>query len=160
MQQVTKRSSGQEVRRPAHALGTDELGVIVGALYDISHRARRATPGDPVEPAGLRVLVAVQTSGSPRPSEVAQALQLDLSVVSRHVSSLVNDGQLLITPDPDDRRAHHISLTAKGEETIRTVVDNRRSAVGKVLASWPADDKARLTDLLRQLADDLAELNR
>jgi len=156
MQQVTNRGEG----RPPHALGTDELGIIVGSLYDISNRARRAVAGDPVEPAGLRVLVGVQSLGAPRPSELAQELQLDLSVISRHVRALTEAGHLTTTPDPDDKRAQRISLTDAGRDAIRKVVENRRSAIGSVLASWPAEDKTRLTELLRQLADDLAELNR
>ena len=137
-------------------LGHDELGVLVAALFDVANHARRATPGDPIEPAGTRLLVWVQILNSPRPSELAAELRLDLSTVSRHVRSLTNDGYLTCAPDADDRRAQRITLTPRGHEAIAAVVANRRRAIGQVIAHWPAEDRSRLTDLLRRLADDMA----
>jgi DNA-binding MarR family transcriptional regulator len=89
----------------------DDLGVLIRALYEVGGQARRASPGDPVEPAGMRVLVWVQALGSPRPSELAHELRLDLSTVSRHVSALVADGLLRSDPDAEDRRAQRLSVT-------------------------------------------------
>jgi hypothetical protein len=43
---------------------------------------------------------------------------------------------------------------------VKVVADSRRAVIGSALAHWPADDLTRLTELLRRLADDLAEANR
>ena len=137
-------------------VGDDELGVLVTALYDVANHARRGGHDDPVEPAGTRVLVWVQALGSPRPSELACKLRLDLSTVSRHVRALTTDGYLAVEKDAADGRAQRITLTDTGHEAIATVVANRRAAIGDVIAHWPAEDRTRLTELMRRLADDMA----
>jgi DNA-binding MarR family transcriptional regulator len=138
-------------------VGDDALGALVTALYDIANQARRAAAGDPVEPAGVRVLVWVQALGSPRPSELATKLRLDLSTVSRHVRALSADGYLAVAPDAEDGRAQRITLTDQGHEAIKSVVANRREALGAVFSRWPADDQTQLTTLMRRLADEMAD---
>ena len=89
---ATEHRTSMRPKRPPEALGADELGQVVGALYDVANHARRATSGDPIEPAGVRVLVWVKALGSPRPSELALGLHLDLSTVSRHLKALADSG--------------------------------------------------------------------
>lgn len=144
-------------RRPAEALGTDELGQIVGSLYDVANHARRATHGDPIEPAGVRVLVWVKALGSPRPSELALGLRLDLSTVSRHLRALAAEGYVQTERDANDGRAQRVSITDAGIEAIAQVVENRRSVIGAATRDWSPADRGKLAELLRRLADDLAE---
>lgn len=141
---------------PGTAGARDELGVLISALYDVANLARRSADGDPVEPAGMRVLVWVQALANPRPSELACELRLDLSTVSRHVRALTADGFLTAERDADDGRAQRIALTDAGHAAIATVVANRRQTIGEAIAHWPDADRADLTNLLRRLADDLA----
>lgn len=134
----------------------EDLDVLVHALYDVANLSRRLTRDDPVEPAAVRVLAYVGRLGAPRPSELASALQLDLSTVSRHVRSLENAGFLQTRPDQADRRAQLIALTAEGTAAVRQVIQNRCDAIAVALDDWAPEDRRALAALLRRLGDDLA----
>ena len=49
-----------------------------------------------------------------RVTDLAGCANLDTSTVSRHVAQLQRTGLIERTPDPDDRRAQRVELTAAG----------------------------------------------
>jgi DNA-binding MarR family transcriptional regulator len=60
--------------------------------------------------------------------------------------------------DPDDARAQRISITARGSDILKRVMDRRAATIRDAIAHWPADDRGALGLLLRRLADDLSHL--
>ncbi|HEY8146607.1 MAG TPA: helix-turn-helix domain-containing GNAT family N-acetyltransferase [Kofleriaceae bacterium] len=74
--------------------------------------------------------------------ELAQALNLDKSTMSRTVAGLVKRGYVVMRAEPGDRRRRQLALTASGR---RKVVQIHRQADGDVqaaLAALPADERA------------------
>ncbi len=91
-----------------------------------------------------------------RISALADALVLDISTASRHVSNLEADGLVAREPDPDDRRATLVTLTAAGHQFLSKAMDERASKLRAATSSWPPDDVAQLIRLINRLADDIA----
>ncbi|MBD5785301.1 winged helix-turn-helix transcriptional regulator [Cellulosimicrobium terreum] len=69
--------------------------------------------------ASLGVLRMLDHCGSVQLGDVAAKLRVDLSVASRQVSQLVDEGLARRTVDDDDRRARTVELTDAGRDVIR-----------------------------------------
>ena len=97
----------------------------------------------------------VHDLGPVRLSDVAGALGLDLSTVSRQVRQLEDAGLLSRTPDPDDRRAALLATTAEGSALVERMQEALSRIVANALDGWSDRDRRTLTSLLGRLADDL-----
>lgn len=113
-----------------------------------------------IPPHRLHVLGAVDR-GATRIQDIAAGSWTSVSAASRTVDGLVRDGWLDRRPDPEDRRASHVRLTALGAERLDEV---RAFAVGILqgivdeLGVGRAERMARdLTDFAGQVAASLDE---
>lgn len=88
-----------------------------------------------------------------RISALAERTHLEVSTVSRHLSSLERDGIVQRIPDPDDRRAQWVTLTDEGRIALRALREQRQGWFTALLADWDAADVARLIDLLTRFGD-------
>lgn len=111
-----------------------------------------------IPPHRLHVLGAVNR-GATRIQDIADASWTSVSAASRTVDGLVREGWLDRSPDPDDRRASHVRLTALGDAQLGEV---RAFAIGLLqrivdeLGPDRAERVARdLTDFAGQVAASL-----
>ena len=109
------------------------------------------------DPAAVGVVYHLASAGPMRVSALAEALVLDISTASRHVSSLEVEGMITREPDPDDRRATLVTLTAAGHEFLDRAMDERATRLRAATGSWPREDLAALIGLINQLADDICK---
>jgi DNA-binding MarR family transcriptional regulator len=86
--------------------------------------------------------------GPLRLTALAGLLGVDLSVVSRQVRSLEDNGFVGRTPDPGDARAALVSVTQSGREAFDRTRKQRSEVLDAVLAQWSAQDRAELVRLL------------
>lgn len=68
----------------------------------------------------IAILGVVRRLQPTRVSSLAAELGLAVSTVSRKIEPLVQRGWLEATPDENDQRAHHLSLTKEGMATLRS----------------------------------------
>jgi DNA-binding MarR family transcriptional regulator len=74
-----------------------------------------------VTPAQCHLLLAVEEAGETSVGEVAVALDLDSSTLSRAVDGLVKAGLLKRKEDQSNRRRQLVSLSAKGREKAASI---------------------------------------
>jgi DNA-binding MarR family transcriptional regulator len=103
------------------------LGRVVTGLYD-----------DALRPHGVRVsqltiLVATGWRGQIRPTDLAEALEMDKSTVSRDIKRLIKQGWLEQVPGSDGR-SHYLRLTDAGEALLEKITPAWREAQNKVTA--------------------------
>jgi len=95
-----------------------------------------------------QALWRIVDEGPLRLTALAGLLEVDLSVVSRQVRSLVDNGFVSRTPDPGDARAALVSATDSGREAFDQTRKQRTEVLNSVLAQWDEDDKTSLVRLL------------
>lgn len=78
--------------------------------------------------------------GPQRISDLAGCAHSDVSTVSRQVSYLVQHHLLAKVPDPDDGRAHRVSLTDEGRAAIDEAVAARGEWLTAIMADWSDGD--------------------
>jgi DNA-binding MarR family transcriptional regulator len=93
--------------------------------------------------------------GPLRASQLATALRLDMSVVSRHVSELVNAGYVERHVDESDRRAALLSLTPAGQAALDSALDRLDEHFRERFTDWDDADLLHLADSLQRLREEL-----
>ncbi len=126
---------------------------VVGSLVDLMGAVRRG-PADPAASAPL--LMRLASGGSTRACDLAQALHLDQSTVSRHVATLESDGLVRRIPDSADRRAHLLELTPDGDAAAREQITTRVRQFEAATDGWTADDMTTFASLLDRFVQGLA----
>lgn len=88
-------------------------------------------------------------------SEIADALCLDRTTVTYLVDALEKHGWLARHRDPADRRAHVVTLTDSGRETLRTRISPAAlAATDELLAPLDTSEQDQLRALLSRLYTD------
>ncbi|HUI72259.1 MAG TPA: MarR family transcriptional regulator [Spirochaetia bacterium] len=88
--------------------------------------------------AQCHLLLEVELRGQSSVTELAPALELDKSTLSRTVDGLVQAGLLDRTTDPTSRRQQVIRLTGKGKATAASVNEVCDRFYSRLLSSIPA----------------------
>lgn len=134
----------------------DEIIALETELMSLIHRSRvnardMAREVDPrLEPTAYPLVVTLAYGEPQRVSELAMALYLDKSTVSRQIDGLARLGLVERLPDPDDARARLVTLTTEGKNIISEQQERRHERTREVLHRWRDGDVRELTRLLRQ----------
>ena len=137
----------EDVEKMAAALGTVTAGL---------ERARRRIP----DARTLSLLYAVAGRPGMRPSEIADALGVHPSSVTRQVQSLERAGHVELTIDPEDRRSCFITLTPAGVDEVGRLMEIGLSRYAKFVADWDAEEVRTLARLLFKFEESKARVAR
>jgi len=85
--------------------------------------------------------------------DVAAALDLEHSTVSRLLGEMADDGLVVRGSDPADRRRTTVTLTDLGRAVVADATTMTRFFMRLMLSDWPVEDVESLTRLLGRLAD-------
>lgn len=118
----------------------------------VKQRAPRMHPN--VDPVGYPLLFNLHDEPR-RLSEVAERVHLDISTVSRQVSTLVAQGLVAKVADPSDGRAQMLTLTEEGQQMLIDVRARRNGWLAEVVTDWSDEDLATFDTLLSRFADDV-----
>ena len=116
-------------------------------------RARQDT-----EAGTISVLSMLAKCGPARASDLAKALMLDLSTVSRHVQSLERAGFVEKTPDATDRRATNLDLTPAGKDEIERIWRRRIDMMRDGLSHWDPEELRTFSRLLSRYSEDFTAI--
>ena len=103
---------------------------------------------------GLVALAALDRLGPARVSQVADELQVDLSVASRQVAALHTAGYVKRIPDPKDGRSQKVQLTAAGRRALRKAQERSVEVLDRATRGWTDAEVDSLVSGLRRLRHD------
>jgi DNA-binding MarR family transcriptional regulator len=106
----------------------------------------------PSQMRAIRVL-AEHGAGGVRASELAQHLHIAPRSVTEVVDALEAKGLVERSPDPGDRRATLVGLTARGREVSDAVRRARGVESERLFERLSQTDRAHLARILRRLQD-------
>ncbi|HWV36345.1 MAG TPA: MarR family transcriptional regulator, partial [Thermomicrobiales bacterium] len=119
-----------------------EVQVLLSTLFSEGRRfmtevARTVHPD--LSPSGFYLLRMLEKCGPSRPSTLAAHLEVDRSAMSRLIQGLDELGLIQRTPDPQDRRAYMLDLTAEGRERLARV-RTAENPIARALQDWDETD--------------------
>ena len=123
-----------------------QLYGLAAVRRELGKVANRELPGH-----GFGALVSIRKRENARVSDIAADLQIDLSVASRQIASLVSAGLVERQPDPADRRAHVLGLTAEGITALRASFLDMVGLIDEALVDWTQDEVETLATSLERL---------
>jgi DNA-binding MarR family transcriptional regulator len=131
---------------------------VLRLVMAMGRRFRARVDGDAVDPSQAGVLYTLKSQGPMRLGDLAEAMRLDASTVSRHVQQLADRGLIERDPDPEDGRARIIAISDAGREGLRCTFDLRRTVITQAMADWTEAERERLRDDLVRLTGSLSTL--
>jgi DNA-binding MarR family transcriptional regulator len=126
------------------------LRTVVGRLSRMLRRTDSGSAGG-LTPTQVTVLLTSDRQGSIRLAELGEREGLNPTLLSRTVASLLADGLIARSADPDDRRSAWISATDAGRTVARRIRKERTAAVQIGLEALGDDDRAQLEAALPAL---------
>ena len=111
--------------------------------------------GGKLSPGQLHALAIVSEVGEPRIGELAAALSLDESTVTRLVDKLEAVGLAERRHSDADRRSTIVTITDSGQKTIALVSEHRRAFMAEVLTSLDPTERAEFVRLTAKAAEGL-----
>jgi DNA-binding MarR family transcriptional regulator len=156
---VSRESSA---RSQAHQPAYERL---VRELLTFGRRVRSkpqlATGDHPYFEAPIDALCGVLAEHGPmRLTDLADALWLDKSTVTRQVATLEAAGLATRVPDPSDGRAALVGLTEEGSILLGRVRQGRREGLREALSGWSAEEVAQLAAMLERFNRDVEATQR
>jgi DNA-binding MarR family transcriptional regulator len=131
---------------------------LLEAFFAVSRRLRHRTKQalDPWElsPSLGRAVSVLARHGDLRPGTLAEHLRIAARTATEVVDDLQERGLAERHPDPADRRAVLVSLTAEGNRLSRDIQAARHEAGARFFATLSPADRAELARLLRALGED------
>jgi DNA-binding MarR family transcriptional regulator len=104
-----------------------------------------------LSPFGLKILRALARSGPIHSSSVAEFLEVDRSIVSRHAKQLEELGLIELRPDPSDGRCRFLEATDTALVRLEENGAANDSMLHHHLESWSNDDLLQFAGYLRRL---------
>ncbi len=152
---VAEVSGAAEVSGVASAT-SEALGAQLVTLVKllVAMRQHAPVPHPAVDHTHYPVLFAL-AAGPQRISDLAGCAHADISTVSRQVTHLVHHGLLVKVADPDDGRAHRVSLTDDGRTAIDRTITARGEWLAAIMSDWSDADARAFLDQLNRFADSL-----
>jgi DNA-binding MarR family transcriptional regulator len=132
----------------------DDLGWGLGVLFRSYAKAATAAFAElPGGPRGYQVLATASRGEPGSQLELAHHLGVDRTVMTYLLDDLGGAGLIERRPDPADRRARRILVTALGRERLEDLGQRLRAAEEHVLAGLASEaDRQAFRGLLQRLA--------
>lgn len=134
----------------------EQVADALGALLQRDARQRiysRLTEGlgDGVNESTYLVLSGLARCGPSTAKELADAVGLDRSVVSRHASTLEAAGLVARDADPRDARWTRLSLTSHGQDAVGVMRSRLTALLDDFLSGWPSAEREQFAAMLTAL---------
>jgi DNA-binding MarR family transcriptional regulator len=108
-----------------------------------------------LQPVGYKILSAIVRRGPMHAGVIAEALEIDKSVVSRQVKQLEALGLAQSVADPNDGRARIIEATPAAAESVGQKGSRMQRQLYAQLRTWPGHDVDELARLLGRLTSEV-----
>lgn len=156
MKTVTADSTRQTLAAPdradsARSSATGEVEQNVAQLYRavyerIRSLAKKFNPD--LQPAGFGILRYIKATQPVRAGDIAQALGMDKSAVSRQVAVLREMGLVETKADPQDGRAFLLVMSEVSFSALDEIRDEATADYDRILADWPTEEITQFARLL------------
>jgi len=105
----------------------------------------------PMDRAAYLLLRRLERDGPQRVADLARALGLDGSTVTRQLRALDDAGHVRRTSAPDDARASVVEITSAGRRAMQSLRRHRQERITGHFADWSPAEQVQLRDVLHRL---------
>lgn len=134
------------------------LASITRELTLISRHQLATAARGVLERSAYLILSRIDATGPMTARELATALQLEISTVTRQINAMLRENVVERIPDPAGGLARRLRITPTGAARLANDRERYRTSLDKVLTDWPDTECADLYRLLRNLNERIEQL--
>ncbi|GBF72364.1 hypothetical protein PA598K_00613 [Paenibacillus sp. 598K] len=101
------------------------------------------------------ILILISSRKRMRPSDIAAALQLNPSSITRRMQALLQEGLVSAEIDPSDQRSSLIALTQNGEEALERYFVRSVDTNDRLLENWSDEELKAFASMLSRYSEAL-----
>jgi DNA-binding MarR family transcriptional regulator len=105
----------------------------------------------------FRILAVLADLGQARPAQVAHALGIETTAVTRFADRMVAAGYASRNSEPDHHGPASLELSAPGEDLVGRVAAWRERELARIVRQLPLAERTILSHALRQLVEGAGE---
>jgi DNA-binding MarR family transcriptional regulator len=143
------------VTAPPAAGSADGDDSLAESFWSLTRKLRQAASKSMAQwdltPSQARALRVLERHGVMRPSELSEHLHIAARSATEVIDDLEAKGLLARHPDPDDRRATRLELTARGVELGESIRSARGVEADRLFDHLSTADRTALARILRKL---------
>lgn len=98
-----------------------------------------------------RVIITIYHHQPITQSKLLEVLQVQAGSLSEMLKKLENEGWIIRTNDPEDKRNLHINLTLQGEKMAQEFITLRQEMIDSIFEGFSDEEKKQLHTLLQKL---------
>ncbi len=136
---------------PTTRLDADTATRLRASIGRLARKLNASVAGAGLTPTQMTVLGAVSRRGPVRLADLAEAEGLNPTLLSRVIGKLDDAGLIRRLPDPEDRRAARLEVTADGRRLQEDIRAERTRALATGLDRLPDDVAAAVLTALPAL---------
>lgn len=136
----------------------DLLEAISRELNLISRHQLASRSRGVLERSAYLLLNRIAATGPMTARELADALRLEISTVTRQIGAMLREDVVERIPDPAGGLASKLRITPTGEANLAADRELYRTSLAQVVTDWPDEECAELYRLLRALNEGIEQL--
>ena len=117
------------------------------SMHDFLHFARRSG----LSMVQMNVLTYIYYHGECDITTLLDVLEVSKAAAGQLAERMQQQGLVVRSPDPRDRRSRLVSLTEKGRELVRESIAARQNWMNDLVESVPSDQQAAIVAVLTSL---------
>lgn len=135
---------------------TDHLGYWMRQVSNhVSHAFARKLEGKGVTTAEWVLLRVLYDVDALAPSRIAEQMGMTRGAISKLVDRLIDKNMVVRTDNPDDKRAHTVSLSRKGRGLVPELAKLADENDRELFRHLTAAERSRMEATLRKLVEGL-----
>lgn len=139
--------------------GREHLLAAISRELTLVSRHQLATAAQGVlERSAYLMLNRIDATGPMTARELADALQLEISTVTRQVAAMLREDVVERIEDPAGGQARRLRITGTGSARLAADRERYRAGLGQVVSDWPDEECVELYRLLRALNERIEDL--
>jgi DNA-binding MarR family transcriptional regulator len=139
--------------------GREHLLAAISRELTLVSRHQLATAAQGVlERSAYLMMNRIDATGPMTARELADALQLEISTVTRQVGAMLREDVVERIDDPDGGPARRLRITETGAARLAADRERYRSGLSQVVSDWPDEECVELYRLLRTLNERIEDL--
>jgi DNA-binding MarR family transcriptional regulator len=152
--------SETSANQPDNSNQSVQAAAIDALLETLMQAVTQVKRAEPTAQGGLRrvqfaAIVTLLLQGPRRITTLADDLAIDLGVLSRQVTDLVERGMVHRQRDPQDGRAWLVEVTDHGRQTILAIRQAQRERFARALADFPAEQLRATAEVVQAIINGL-----
>ena len=121
--------------------------MVTALMATVTSTSRNSRKGNA---ASLRLLQAIASADGARPSDLAAALDVHPSTISRQMQSLEEEELISLSADAEDRRSCALSVTVRGLKRVQELEEFGFSRFELFVADWTEEEISTFARLLEK----------